>query len=50
MDQEEGVVVMQTGAYDEMDGRVYGYGQLGSSPVFMCSFPDAPEIYDISEL
>ncbi len=47
LDQEEGVVVMQTGAYDEMDGRVYGYGQLGSSPVFMCSFPDAPEIYDI---
>lgn len=47
LDQGDGAVVMQTAAYNEAEGYIFGYGLLGASPSFMRSTPDAPEIYEI---
>lgn len=45
LEQEDATAVMQIAAYNEAENIIYGYGQIGSSYVFMYSEPDEPEIF-----
>ncbi|MDE5876239.1 MAG: hypothetical protein K2H47_01880 [Muribaculaceae bacterium] len=45
LEQEDVTVVMQVAAYNEAENLIYGYGQFGSSRVFMYSESKAPEIF-----
>ncbi len=45
IEQEDVTVVMQVAAYNEAENIIYGYGQFGSSRVFMYSEAKAPEIF-----